>query len=77
MNASTHYPADFRPYNALKAALANHSLALDTTTRNILVRLLTDLMHIREIEFDTGSNLNGHISKDICTSVLAKLVDGP
>ena len=77
MNASTHYPADFESYNALKAAPVNHSPAMDTTTRNILDRLLTDLMNIREIEFSTGGNLNGYIGMDICTSVLARLVDGP
>jgi len=76
MKASTHYPADFESYNALIAAPVNHSPAMDTTTRNILDRLLTDLMNIREIEFNTGSNLNGYIGMDVCTSVLARLVDG-
>lgn len=76
MNALTHYPADFESYNAMKAAPINHSPAMDTTTRNILDHLLTDLMNIREIEFNNGSNLNGYIGMDICTSVLARLVDG-
>lgn len=74
MNALTHYPADFESYNALIAAPINHSPAMDTTTRNILDHLLTDLMNIREIEFNNGSNLNGYIGMDICTSVLARLV---
>jgi hypothetical protein len=74
MNALTHYPADFESYNAMKAAPINHSPAMDTTTRNILDHLLTDLMNIREIEFNNGSNLNGYIGMDICTSVLARLV---
>ena len=76
MNALTHYPADFESYKALKAAPVNHSPAMDTTTRNILDRLLTDLMNIREIEFSTGGNLNSYIGMDVCTSVLARLVDG-
>jgi len=77
MNALTHYPADFESYNALKAAPVNHRPAMDTTTHKILDRLLTDLMNIREIEFSTGGNLNGYIGMDICTGVLAGLVDGP
>jgi hypothetical protein len=76
MNALTHYPADFESYNAMKAAPINHSPAMDTTTRNILDHLLTDLMNIREIEFNNVSNLHGYIGMDICTSVLARLVDG-
>jgi hypothetical protein len=76
MNALTHYPADFESYNAMKAAPINHSPAMDTTTRNILDHLLTDLMNIREIEFNNGINLHGYIGMDICTSVLARLVDG-
>jgi hypothetical protein len=76
MHTPEHCLADFESYNALIAAPINHSPAMDTTTRNILDHLLTDLMNIREIEFNNGSNLNGYIGMDICTSVLARLVDG-
>ncbi len=77
MNTSTHYPADFESYNAMKAAPANHRPEMDSTTHNILDHLLIDLMHIRDFEFDTDTNLNGYIGMDICTSILARLVDGP
>lgn len=77
MNTTTHYPADFESFNAMKAAPANHRPEMDDTTRTILDRLLIDLMHILDFEFDTESNLNGYVGMDVCTSVLARLIDGP
>jgi hypothetical protein len=77
MSTSTHYPTDFESYNAMKAAPANHRPEMDSTTHNILDRLLIDLMHIRDFEFDTDTNLNGYIGMDIFTSVLARLIGDP
>jgi hypothetical protein len=77
MNALTHYPADFESYNAMKAAPPNHRPKMDSITHGILDRLLIDLMHIRDFEFDTDTNLNGYIGMDICTSILARLVGDP
>ncbi|RBW51092.1 hypothetical protein DS878_02945 [Marinobacter sp. F3R11] len=77
MHMTAQYPTDSEAYNAMKAAPPKHCPTIDATTRNILERLLVDLMHMRDFEFDTETNLNGYVGMDVCTSVLARLIDGP
>lgn len=77
MHMTAKHPTAFQAYNAMRALPTKHRPTIDTATRNILERLLIDLMRIRDFEFDTTGNRSEYTGMDVCTSILARLIDGP